>query len=75
MKEVNNCVVSILPSAAPVQVIIVDELFVLVNDLRPDDLRDDGQDVAFLFQSSELAEMFESLIRVMAAIHRDLPRS
>lgn len=75
LKEVNNCVVSLLPSAAPVQVIIVDELFVLITELRPDDLRDDGQDVAYLFQSSELAEMFESMIRVMATIHSDLPKS
>lgn len=73
LKEVNNCTVSLLPSAAPVQVLIVDELHVLISELRPDDLREDGQDVAFLFQSAELAEMLESLIRVMAAVHSELP--
>lgn len=75
LKEVNNSVVSILPSAAPVQVVIVDELYVMISELRPDDLRDDGQDVAFLFQSSELAEMLESLIRVMATVHSNLPNA
>ncbi len=73
LKEVNNCVVSLLPSTAPVQIIIVDETFVLISELRPDDLRDDGQDVGFLFQSSELAEMLESLIRVMSTVHSELP--
>ena len=61
LKEIDNSMISILPSAAPVQIIIIDEQYVLICDLKPDDLRDDGQDVAFLIQSSELAEMMESL--------------
>jgi sugar-specific transcriptional regulator TrmB len=73
LKEIDNCAISLLPSAAPVQIIIVDEQYVLVCDLKPDDLRDDGQDVAFLIQSSEMAEMMESLIRVMATVHGELP--
>lgn len=73
MKEIDNSIISLLPSAAPVQMIIVDEQYVLVCDLKPDDLRDDGQDVAFLIQSSEMAEMMESLVRVMATVHGELP--
>lgn len=72
LKEIENSVISLLPSAAPVQVIIVDEQYLLVSELKPDDLRDEGMDVAFLIHSSELAEMIESLIRVMATIHGEL---
>jgi DNA-binding MarR family transcriptional regulator len=73
LSEIEKCAISILPSAAPVQIVIVDEQYVLFCEPKPDDLRDDGQDVAFLIQSSELAEMMESLIRVMATIHGELP--
>ncbi|MGI0091849.1 MAG: TrmB family transcriptional regulator [Nitrososphaerales archaeon] len=72
LKEIENSVISLLPSAAPVQIIIVDEQNLLVSELKPDDLRDDGQDVAFLIHSSELAEMMESLVRVMATVHGEL---
>ena len=50
LTEIDNCTISLLPSAAPVQIIIVDEQYVLVCDLKPDDLRDEGQDVAFLIR-------------------------
>jgi sugar-specific transcriptional regulator TrmB len=73
LKEIDNGTISILPSAAPVQIVIVDSEYVLICELKPDDLRDDGQDVAFLIQSSELAEMMESLIRVMTTVHGELP--
>jgi len=73
LKEIDNSMISLLPSAAPMQIVIVDEQYVFICDLKPDDLRDDGQDVAFLIQSSELAEMMESLIRVMATVHGELP--
>jgi hypothetical protein len=52
-----------------VQIVIVDEQYVLVCDLKPDDLEDAGEDVAFLIESPELAEMTQSLIRVMATVH------
>jgi len=75
LKEIDNCIISLLPSAAPVQIITVDEQYVFVCELKPDDLRDDGQDVGFLIQSSEYAEMMESFIRVMATVHGELPKA
>jgi sugar-specific transcriptional regulator TrmB len=73
LKEIENSTISFLPSAAPVEIVIIDEQYVLVCEFKPDDLREDGQDIAFLIQSSELAEMMESLIRVMATVHSELP--
>jgi sugar-specific transcriptional regulator TrmB len=73
LREIENSTISLLPSAAPVEIVIVDDQYVLICEMKPDDLRDDGQDVAFLIQSSELAEMMESLIRVMATVHGELP--
>lgn len=72
LREIENSSISLLPSAAPIQVILIDEQFVLISELKPDDIRDEGMDVAFLIHNSELTEMTESLIRVMAAIHSDL---
>jgi sugar-specific transcriptional regulator TrmB len=72
LKEIENSAISLLPSAAPVQVILVDEQYVMVSELKPDDIRDDGMDVAFLIHSTELTEMLESLIRVLAAVHAEL---
>jgi hypothetical protein len=72
LKEIENSTISLLPSAAPVQVILVDEQYVIVSELKPDDIRDDGMDVAFLIHSTELTEMMEGLIRVMAAVHAEL---
>ncbi len=73
LKEIENCMISHLPSAAPTQVIVVDGQYLLVSELKPDDMRDEGMDVAFLIQSSELAEMMESMVRVMATVHGELP--
>ncbi|MDG6906628.1 MAG: hypothetical protein JRN20_12680 [Nitrososphaerota archaeon] len=75
LKEIENSSISLLPSAAPIQIVVVDGQYVLVCELKPDDLRDDGQDVAFLIQSPEMAEMMESLIRVMSTVHSELPSS
>jgi sugar-specific transcriptional regulator TrmB len=72
LKEIENSAISLLPSAAPVQVILVDEQYVLISELKPDDIRDEGMDVGFLIHSTELTEMMESLIRVMAAVHAEL---
>ena len=73
LKEIENCTISILPSASMTQVIIVDGQYLLISELKPDDLRDEGMDVGFLIQSSEMAEMMESLVRVMASVHGELP--
>jgi len=72
LKEIDNSTISLLPSAAPIQVVLVDEQYVLITELKPDDIREDGQDVAFLIHSTELTEMMESLIRVMATVHAEL---
>ena len=75
LKEIENSAISLLPSAAPVQVILVDEQYVLITELKPDDIRDDGMDVGFFIHSTELTEMMESLIRVMATVHAELQSS
>ncbi len=72
LREIENSSISLLPSAAPIQVILIDEQFVLITELKPDDIRDEGMDVAFLIHNTELTEMMESLIRVLAAVHADL---
>jgi len=72
LKEIENSVISFLPSAAPVQVVLVDEQYVMVSELKPDDIRDDGMDVGFLIHSTELTEMMEGLVRVMSAVHAEL---
>ncbi|MDA4129920.1 MAG: hypothetical protein OK457_04040 [Thaumarchaeota archaeon] len=72
LKEIENSVISFLPSAAPVQVVLVDEQYVIVSELKPDDIRDDGMDVGFLIHSTELTEMMEGLVRVMSAVHAEL---
>ncbi len=72
LKEIENSTISLLPSAAPIQVILVDEQYVLITEVKPDDIRDEGQDVAFLIHSTELTEMMESLIRVLATVHAEL---
>ncbi|MDG7000251.1 MAG: hypothetical protein JRN15_14200 [Nitrososphaerota archaeon] len=73
LKEIENITLSVLPSASTTQVIIVDGQYLLISEQKPDDLRDDGMDVGFMIQSSEMAEMMESLVRVMASVHGDLP--
>lgn len=72
LREIENSSISLLPSAAPIQVILIDEQYVLVTELKPDDIRDEGMDVSFLIHNTELTEMMESLIRVLAAVHADL---
>ena len=72
LKEIENCTISFLPSAAPVQVVLVDEQYAMVSELKPDDIRDEGMDVGFLVHSSELTEMMEALVRVMSSVHAEL---
>ena len=73
LKEIENSTISLIPLAAPVEIVTVDEQYVLICELRPDDFEDDGQDVAFLIQSSELAEIMEIVMRVMASVHGEPP--
>jgi sugar-specific transcriptional regulator TrmB len=72
LKEIENSSISLLPSAAPIQVILIDEQYVVITELKPDDIRDEGMDVSFLIHNTELTEMMESLIRVLATVHADL---
>jgi HTH-type transcriptional regulator, sugar sensing transcriptional regulator len=74
LKEIENSTISYLPSAPTTQIIIIDAQYFLACELKPDDLRDEGMDVGFLIQSSELSEMMESMVRVMTAVQRELPR-
>ena len=67
IKEIENASVTLIPSAISDPIIVVDRQHVLVSDLRPDDMRDDGMDVAFLIQNSEMAEIIESLVRLSGA--------
>ena len=73
MREIENCNISLLPSTIPIQIVVVDSEYLLVSEIKPDDLRDDGQDVAFLIQNSELADMMESLIRIVEPLQRADP--
>ena len=72
LREIENSSISLLPSVAPIEVILIDEQFVLVTELKPDDIQEEGKDVGFLIHNTELTEMMESLIRVLAAVHADL---
>jgi len=72
LKEIENSSISLLPSVAPIQVILIDEQYVIVTELKPDDIREEGMDVSFLIHNTELTEMMESLIRVLASVHADL---
>ncbi|HZW57415.1 MAG TPA: helix-turn-helix domain-containing protein [Nitrososphaerales archaeon] len=63
LKEIENTSVFLSSLAIPIQIIVVDGQYVLISELKPDDLREEGMDVAFLIQSSEMAEMIEALVR------------
>jgi sugar-specific transcriptional regulator TrmB len=63
LNEIESCNISFLPQAAPIQIMVIDSTHLIITELKPDDLKDQGMDVAFLIQNSELAEMMESLIR------------
>lgn len=72
MKEIENCTIGFLPATAPIQLVVVDSLYILVIEVKPDDLRDDGMDVGFLIQNAEMAEITEGLIKFLAPLHRDV---
>jgi sugar-specific transcriptional regulator TrmB len=64
LKEIPGCLVTILRgSTMPVELAIVDSEHTIVAELKPDDLRESGMDVGFYIQNSELADIYEGLIR------------
>lgn len=70
LNEIENCKISFLPSIIPVQIITIDSQYLLITELKPDDMKDDGMDVAFLIQNPELSEMMESFIRIVGPLMR-----
>src|SRR5487761_1422536 len=63
--EIENCKISFLPASVPIQIITIDSQYLIITELKPDDLKEEGMDVAFMIQNSELGEMMESLIRII----------
>lgn len=66
LNEIESCSISFLQQPAPIQVAVIDSEHLVMTELKPDDLKDQGMDVAFFIQNSELAEMMESLIRFIS---------
>jgi sugar-specific transcriptional regulator TrmB len=67
LNEIENCNISFLPLSVPIQIITIDSQYLVITELKPDDLKEDGMDVAFMIQNSELGEMMESLIRIVGS--------
>jgi HTH-type transcriptional regulator, sugar sensing transcriptional regulator len=65
LNEIENCDISLLPAIAPIQVIAIDSQYLLISELKPDDIKEEGMDVAFLIQNPELTEMMEGFIRII----------
>ncbi|MHB8567170.1 MAG: TrmB family transcriptional regulator [Nitrososphaerales archaeon] len=75
LNEIDNAEVSLITTAYPIQVIVVDSKFVIFCEMKPDDMRDDGMDVAFFIESSELSEMVEALVQLLSSAQRSPDRS
>jgi sugar-specific transcriptional regulator TrmB len=65
LNEIENCRISFLPISVTIQIITIDSQYLLITELKPDDIKEEGMDVSFLIQNSELGEMMESLIRII----------
>jgi sugar-specific transcriptional regulator TrmB len=65
LNEIPTCKMTFLATAYPVQIIVIDSQYLLITELKPDDLKDDAMDVAFLIQNVELSEIMETLIRMI----------
>ncbi len=65
LKEISTCTISFIRSIVPIQMILVDSQYILMSELKPDDLRENGMDVGFFIQNTEMADMFEGLIRIL----------
>jgi sugar-specific transcriptional regulator TrmB len=67
LNEIENCNISFLPISVPIQIIAIDSQYLLITELKPDDLKEEGMDVAFMIMNSELGEMMDSLIRIIGS--------
>ena len=65
MNEIPTCKITFLPISYPVQIMVIDSQYLLITELKPDDLKDDAMDVAFLIQNTELSEIMETLVRMI----------
>jgi sugar-specific transcriptional regulator TrmB len=65
LKEIDGTIVSLIPSLVSIQIVVVDSQSLLFSEPKPDDMREEGMDVGFLIQNTELAEMVEGLIKIM----------
>lgn len=65
LNEIENCNISLLPATTSIQMIAIDSQYLLISELKPDDIKEEGMDVAFLIQNQELTEMMESFIRII----------
>lgn len=65
LNEIENCNISLLPATTSIQIITIDSQYLLISELKPDDIKEEGMDVAFLIQNPELTEMMESFIRII----------
>jgi sugar-specific transcriptional regulator TrmB len=72
LREVERSNIAFVPPMVPIQLVCVDTRFLLISELKPDDTRDEGMDVGFLIESSELTEMMEDLIRVLGPVERQV---
>ncbi len=70
LREVEKSEIVFVPPLIPIQLIVVDSQHLLISELKPDDVKDEGMDVAFLIRNQEMAEMLEDLIRVLAPLQR-----
>ncbi len=65
LNEIENCNISLLPATTSIQMITIDSQYLLISELKPDDIKEEGMDVAFLIQNQELTEMMESFVRII----------
>lgn len=73
INEIENSKVSLLTSPGssfPLQIAVIDGKYAIFCEFKPDDMRDEAMDVAFVIENSELAEMAEALIRSLAGTQR-----
>ena len=73
LNEIENAKVSLLTSSSAsfsLQISVIDGKFTVFCEFKPDDIRDEAMDVAFVIENSELSEMAEVLIRSLSGIQR-----
>lgn|GEM_PF-1515217 len=69
LNEIENARVTLVspPATYPIQLMVIDGTRTVFCEMKPDDVRPDGMDVAFVIESQELSEMAEALLRLLAA--------